>query len=240
MRLGTNQPMGPLRLADFIGEAAGGLRGQRSGVQGQQSISGRRPQQQAHPSPAHCRAATPPGLTMSMRVQGRHSLVQRVEVAARKSVGHCMCGLLIASDGRQTPTQYLSRWDGAQRCLRDPGCLRMFLLLSAAPVRPLGWLVRPGLDTCLSIMKVLHNGLGDSKYRPCPLLQSYVDAGWVGQKAGKGNSCACQYVMCCDWWEWRRRWGSSVHVWFLGSCFAAAALSDQWGSVDQWQRTVGL
>jgi 3-hydroxyacyl-CoA dehydrogenase len=43
-----------------------------------------------------------------------------------------------------------------------------------------------GLDTCLSIMKVLHNGLGDSKYRPCPLLQSYVDAGWVGQKAGKG------------------------------------------------------
>jgi 3-hydroxybutyryl-CoA dehydrogenase len=35
-------------------------------------------------------------------------------------------------------------------------------------------------------MKVLHNGLGDSKYRPCPLLQSYVDAGWLGQKVGKG------------------------------------------------------
>jgi hypothetical protein len=43
-----------------------------------------------------------------------------------------------------------------------------------------------GLDTCLSIMKVLHDGLGDSKYRPCPLLQSYVDAGWLGQKVGHG------------------------------------------------------
>lgn len=43
-----------------------------------------------------------------------------------------------------------------------------------------------GLDTCLSIMRVLHNGLGDPKYRPCPLLQQYVDAGWLGQKVGKG------------------------------------------------------
>ncbi|KAI9223352.1 3-hydroxybutyryl-CoA dehydrogenase [Blastocladiella britannica] len=43
-----------------------------------------------------------------------------------------------------------------------------------------------GLDTCLAIMKVLHEGLGESKYRPCPLLQSYVDAGWVGKKVGRG------------------------------------------------------
>ena len=43
-----------------------------------------------------------------------------------------------------------------------------------------------GLDTCLAIMQVLHGGLSDSKYRPCPLLVKYVEAGWVGRKAGRG------------------------------------------------------
>ena len=43
-----------------------------------------------------------------------------------------------------------------------------------------------GLDTCLSIMQVLYEGLSDSKYRPCPLLVKYVEAGWVGRKAGRG------------------------------------------------------
>jgi 3-hydroxybutyryl-CoA dehydrogenase len=43
-----------------------------------------------------------------------------------------------------------------------------------------------GLDTLLAIMEVLHEGLGDSKYRPCPLLRNYVAAGWVGRKAGRG------------------------------------------------------
>lgn len=43
-----------------------------------------------------------------------------------------------------------------------------------------------GLDTCLSIMEILHEGFGDDKYRPCPLLRKYVKAGWVGKKAGKG------------------------------------------------------
>ncbi len=43
-----------------------------------------------------------------------------------------------------------------------------------------------GLDTCLSIMQVLHQGLGDSKYRPCPLLAKYVEAGWLGRKSGRG------------------------------------------------------
>ena len=44
-----------------------------------------------------------------------------------------------------------------------------------------------GLDTCLAIMEVLHTGMGgDSKYRPCPLLRKYVEAGWLGRKSGKG------------------------------------------------------
>ncbi len=43
-----------------------------------------------------------------------------------------------------------------------------------------------GLDTCLSIMQVLYEGLSDSKYRPCPLLVKYVEAGWLGRKAGRG------------------------------------------------------
>ncbi len=43
-----------------------------------------------------------------------------------------------------------------------------------------------GLDTCLAIMQVLHEGLADSKYRPCPLLVKYVDAGWLGRKTGRG------------------------------------------------------
>jgi 3-hydroxybutyryl-CoA dehydrogenase len=43
-----------------------------------------------------------------------------------------------------------------------------------------------GLDTCLAIMQVLHQGMGDSKYRPCPLLVKYVEAGWLGRKTGRG------------------------------------------------------
>ncbi|CAM6098361.1 unnamed protein product [Calypogeia fissa] len=54
------------------------------------------------------------------------------------------------------------------------------------PMGPLTLADFIGLDTCLSIMRVLHSGLGDSKYRPCPLLVRYVDAGWLGRKSGRG------------------------------------------------------
>ena len=54
------------------------------------------------------------------------------------------------------------------------------------PMGPLALADLIGLDTCLSIMEVLHSGLGDSKYRPCPLLRTYVDAGLLGRKSGRG------------------------------------------------------
>jgi 3-hydroxybutyryl-CoA dehydrogenase len=54
------------------------------------------------------------------------------------------------------------------------------------PMGPLALADLIGLDTCLSIMEVLHEGLGDSKYRPCPLLRKYVSAGWLGRKSGRG------------------------------------------------------
>ncbi|KPV42787.1 3-hydroxybutyryl-CoA dehydrogenase [Alicyclobacillus ferrooxydans] len=54
------------------------------------------------------------------------------------------------------------------------------------PMGPLTLADFIGLDTCLAIMEVLHEGLGDSKYRPCPLLRKYVKAGWLGKKTGRG------------------------------------------------------
>ena len=54
------------------------------------------------------------------------------------------------------------------------------------PMGPLALADFIGLDTCLAIMNVLHDGLADTKYRPCPLLTKYVEAGWLGRKSGRG------------------------------------------------------
>ena len=54
------------------------------------------------------------------------------------------------------------------------------------PMGPLELADFIGLDTCLAIMNVLHDGLADTKYRPCPLLTKYVEAGWLGRKTKRG------------------------------------------------------
>ena len=54
------------------------------------------------------------------------------------------------------------------------------------PMGPLALADFIGLDTCLAILGVMHEGLGDPKYRPCPLLVKYVEAGWLGRKTNHG------------------------------------------------------
>jgi 3-hydroxybutyryl-CoA dehydrogenase len=62
----------------------------------------------------------------------------------------------------------------------------VFKLGMAHPMGPLTLADFIGLDVCLDIMRVMHDGLGDPKYRPCPLLIKMVDAGWLGRKSGRG------------------------------------------------------
>jgi 3-hydroxybutyryl-CoA dehydrogenase len=62
----------------------------------------------------------------------------------------------------------------------------VFKLGMAHPMGPLALADFIGLDVCLDIMRVLHTGLGDPKYRPCPLLMKMVDAGWLGRKSARG------------------------------------------------------
>jgi len=62
----------------------------------------------------------------------------------------------------------------------------VFKLGMAHPMGPLTLADFIGLDVCLDIMRVMHSGLGDPKYRPCPLLVKMVDAGWLGRKSGRG------------------------------------------------------
>ena len=57
---------------------------------------------------------------------------------------------------------------------------------SNVPMGPLTLCDFVGLDTCLAVLNVLHKEFGDSKYRPCPLLTNYVNAGWYGKKTGRG------------------------------------------------------
>ncbi len=67
-----------------------------------------------------------------------------------------------------------------------PSVDEVFKLGMAHPMGPLTLADFIGLDVCLDIMRVLHAGLGDPKYRPCPLLIKMVDAGWLGKKSGRG------------------------------------------------------
>ena len=64
--------------------------------------------------------------------------------------------------------------------------LTRLMRLANHPMGPLQLADFIGLDTCLLIMQVLHDGFSDTKYRPCPLLVKYVEAGWLGRKTKRG------------------------------------------------------
>ena len=184
MRLGTNQPMGPLRLADFIGECALSV---CCGV-------------------SCCVVLCCVVLCCVVLCCVVLCCVVLCCVALRCVVLRCVVCRVVC--GGEDALSCCS-WVVLRRLLRfsPPSLLQGD---SARTARAATKSKRPtqhhrktttdnnnnhnnntplppsGLDTCLSIMNVLHRGIGDSKYRPCPLLQQYVDAGWLGQKVGRG------------------------------------------------------
>ena len=97
------------------------------------------------------------------------------------------------------------------------------------PMGPLELADFIGLDTCLSVMQVLHEGLADSKYRPCPLLVKYVEAGWLGKKA----SAASTIIAATS----RSRRGKSPAIASRSArCrLAAQAIDDAWNSSIIWR-----
>src|SRR5262249_46463553 len=83
------------------------------------------------------------------------------------------------------------------------------------PMGPLELADFIGLDTCLSVMQVLHEGLADSKYRPCPLLVKYVEAGWLGRKTQRG------FYDYPGEKPWPTRWWFPLRVPYAAPCAAS-------------------
>ena len=84
------------------------------------------------------------------------------------------------------------------------------------PMGPLTLADFIGLDTCLSILEVLHRDLGDSKYRACPLLVNYVDAGYLGVKSGRG------------FYDYKKKW-----QWY---CFAIKIIKIMFNNINENER----
>ena len=114
--------------------------------------------------------------------QQTHELAEfigKVPVEAKDSPGFVANRILIPMINEAVYVLY----EGIANAEAIDDCMKLGM---AHPMGPLTLADLIGLDTCLSVIKVLHEGFGDSKYRPCPLLQQMVDAGYLGRKSGRG------------------------------------------------------